>query len=341
MAGNTYGLDLGTYEIKVYDKKKDQIWKEKSVIAIKNRKQVLATGDEAYAMFEKAPGCIEVAFPMQNGVIARFHDMQNLLVDLLKKGRQFSGGDEYVIAVPTDVTEVEKRAFYDLVYHSSASAKSVMAIERGLADAIGLGLDVFQTSGLMIVNFGGSSIELSVLAYGGIVLNRRLKFGGAHLDQAILEKVRHNHDFLIGRLTAEKLRREFGVFSEDSTATMQIAGKNLLLGLPQRTDISVGLVRAVMKNPMDDCVEAIKAMIERTPPDIRRGILKNGIYLTGGLSNLKGLADYLRERIGLQVFTTAEPELCSISGLMQIIQNRADYKGLTYSMMGESYRWLK
>lgn len=342
MAGNIYGLDLGTYEIKVYDKKKDLIWKEKSVIAIKNKKQVLAVGDEAYAMYERAPGNIEVAFPMQNGVIARFHDMQDLLVKLLKREKQFSAGGEYVIAVPTDVTEVEKRAFYDLVYHSSASAKSVRVIERGLADAIGLGLDVFHTNGLMIVNLGGSSIELSVLAYGGIVLNRLLKFGGEQLDQAILERVRHNHDFLIGRITAEKLRREFGVFSDDTMSSFQVAGKNLLLGLPQRTDISVGLVRAVMKAPMDECVEAIKTLIERTPPDIRRGIMKNGIYLTGGLANLKGLAEYLREKLGMQiqVFTTDEPELCSISGLKQIIRNKADYKGLTYSMMDENYRWL-
>lgn len=204
MAGNIYGLDLGTYEIKVYDERKDEIWKEKSAIATKNQTEIFAVGDEAYAMYEKAPQNIEVLFPMQGGVIARFYDMQNLLENLLRK-RQFFGS-EYVIAIPTDITEVEKRAFYDLVYHSSARAKSVSVVERGIADAIGCKIDVYQTGGVMILNMGGGTMELSVLAYGGIVMNRLLKFGGEQFDQEIINLVRRNRDFLIGRKTAEQLR---------------------------------------------------------------------------------------------------------------------------------------
>ena len=119
MARNTYGLDLGSYEIKVYDKKKDTIWKEKNVIAIKDQKEIFAVGDTAYAMYGKAPANIEVVFPMKEGVISRFNNMQFLLQNLLKAGRQFARGSEYVIAVPTDVTEVEKKAFFDLVDRKS------------------------------------------------------------------------------------------------------------------------------------------------------------------------------------------------------------------------------
>ena len=127
MARNVYGLDLGTYDIKIFDKKKDRIWHAKNVIAMKDKKYIFSVGNEAYKMYEKAPGNIQIIFPMKNGVIARFDDMQYLLGDLLKEERPFIRGAEYVIAVPTDVTEVEKKAFYDLVLHSEAKAKSVRA----------------------------------------------------------------------------------------------------------------------------------------------------------------------------------------------------------------------
>ena len=339
MAGNIYGLDLGTYEIKVYDEKKDEIWKEKSAIATKNQTEIFAVGDEAYAMYEKAPQNIDVIFPMQGGVIARFCDMQNLLENLLKK-RQFFGS-EYVIAIPTDITEVEKRAFYDLVYHSSARAKSVSVVERGIADAIGCKIDAYQTGGVMILNMGGGTMELSVLAYGGIVMNRLLKFGGGQFDQEIINLVRRNRDFLIGRKTAEQLRRTFGIFSEDTESKMQIAGRNLILGLPQRTDISIGLVRAALKEQMDDCVDAIQTMIQRIPPDVLRELKKNGIYLTGGMANLRGIAEYLEESVGVRVFTVDYPELCSMNGLREIIQDKKRYGRLTYSMLDKGYRWLE
>ena len=339
MAGNIYGLDLGTYEIKVYDERKDELWKEKSAIATKNQTEIFAVGDEAYAMYEKAPQNIEVLFPMQGGVIARFYDMQNLLENLLRK-RQFFGS-EYVIAIPTDITEVEKRAFYDLVYHSSARAKSVSVVERGIADAIGCKIDVYQTGGVMILNMGGGTMELSVLAYGGIVMNRLLKFGGEQFDQEIINLVRRNRDFLIGRKTAEQLRRTFGIFSEDTKSKMQIAGRNLILGLPQRTDISIGLVRAALKEQMDDCVDAIQTMIQRIPPDVLRELKKNGIYLTGGMANLRGIAEYLEESVGVRVSTVDYPELCSMNGLREIIQDKKRYGRLTYSMLDKGYRWLE
>ena len=339
MAGNIYGLDLGTYEIKVYDERKDEIWKEKSAIATKNQTEIFAVGDEAYAMYEKAPQNIEVLFPMQGGVIARFYDMQNLLENLLRK-RQFFGS-EYVIAIPTDITEVEKRAFYELVYHSSARAKSVSVVERGIADAIGCKIDVYQTGGVMILNMGGGTMELSVLAYGGIVMNRLLKFGGEQFDQEIINLVRRNRDFLIGRKTAEQLRRTFGIFSEDTKSKMQIAGRNLILGLPQRKDISIGLVRDALKEQMDDCVDAIQTMIQRIPPDVLRELKKNGIYLTGGMANLRGIAEYLEESVGVRVSTVDYPELCSMNGLREIIQDKKRYGRLTYSMLDKGYRWLE
>ena len=341
MSRNVYGLDLGTYEINVFDKKKDRIWREKNVIAMKDKKYIFSVGDSAYEMYEKAPDNIQVVFPMKGGVIAHFDDMQYLLGNLLKTDRQFMRGSEYVIAVPTDVTEVEKKAFYDLVMHSEAKAKSVRIVERGLADAIGFGIDVMQEQGVFIANFGGGTTELSVLSFGGIVLNRLIKSGGEQFDTAIAGLVRHNRDFLIGRLTAERLRREFGVFEQDTSSALSVCGRDLISGVPAQTEIPISLVRAAMKEPLEESVRAIRAMIDRTPPDVRRGFEKSGICLTGGLANLRGLTTYLEESIGLPVRTVSDPELSPVKGLQKLILNKTYYKKLTYSMLDEDYRWLR
>ncbi|MGO5052329.1 rod shape-determining protein [Lachnospiraceae bacterium LCP25S3_G4] len=340
MARNVYGLDLGTYEIKVYDKKKNEIWKEKDVIAIADEKHIFSVGDEAYEMYEKAPENIQVVFPMKEGVISRFNDMQYLLQNLLKKERRFARGSEYLIAVPTDVTEVEKRAFYDLVEHSTAKAKSVTIVERGIAVALGLGLDVEKEKGIFIVDFGGETTELSVISSGGMVLNRLVKKGGVQFDCAVQNLVRHNHEFLVGRLTAEVLRKEFGVFDQSNDAALIVAGRNLITGVPQQKEISISLVRAAIKEPLEEIVRAIKSLLDRTPPDVLRVIESKGIYITGGLANLKGLSTYLEGMIGLKVKVPKEPDICVVYGLKKIILNK-ELKRLTYTMLDEDYRWMR
>ena len=341
MARNVYGLELGTYEIKVFDKRKNEIWCEKNVIAMKDRKYIFSLGDQAYEMYEKSPDNIQVVFPMKNGVIAHFDDMQYLLGNLLKTGRQFVRGSEYVIAVPTDVTEVEKKAFFDLVFHSEARAKSVRIVERGLADALGCGIDIMEEKGAFIANFGGGTTELSVLSSGGIVLNRLVKIGGDSFDDAIVSLVRHNLEFLIGRMTAERLRKEFGVFDQKTDTAITVSGRDLITGVPGQTEIPISLVRAAMKDPIEECVHAIRTMIERTPPDVRRAIEAKGIYLTGGLSNMKGLSTYLQESIGLSVISSPQAELCAVRGLQKIISDKAYYRRLLYSMLDDNYRWLR
>ena len=341
MSGNVYGLDLGTYEIKVFDKKKGSLWRAKNVIAMKDKKYIFAVGDEAYEMYEKSPPDIQVVFPMKNGVIAHFDDMQYLLGTLLGADRRFTWGAEYVVAVPTDVTEVEKKAFYDLVFHSEARAKNVRVVDRGLADAVGSGIDVIGEKGIFVANFGGGTTELSVLSSGGMVLNRLLKIGGEEMDAAISGLVRHNKDFMIGRLTAERLRREFGIFEQSTDSVIQVSGRDLITGVPSQTEVSISLVRAAMKEPLEECVRAVRSMLDRTPPDVRRAIQKSGICLTGGMANLRGLSTYLQESTGLVVTTAKEPELCAARGLQKIISDREYYRRLTYYMMDEDYRWLR
>ena len=340
MARNVYGLDLGTHEIKVYDKKQNSIWKEKNVVAILDNKKIIAVGDEAYEMFERAPGNIQVVFPMKEGVISRFNDMQHLLENILKKEHKFARGSEYVVAVPTDVTEVEKRAFYDLVIHSTAKARSVKIVEKALAQTVGLGLDVMNTKGIMIVDLGAEITEISVVATGGMVLNKILKTGGVTFDNAICNLVRRNYDFLIGHTTAEMLRRRFGVFGGDSTATMKVAGRNLILGVPDQMEIPISVVRAAMRDPLSDCIANIHSLLERTPPEVLRSIQQNGIYLVGGLAYLPGLTRYVEEATGYTVHTTKKPDLCAVEGLSRIITSK-ELKSLTYSMLDNRYGWMR
>lgn len=340
MARNIYGLDLGSYEIKVYDKKSDTIWKEKNAIAISDDREIFAIGNQAYEMYEKTPPNIQVVFPMKDGVISKFNNMQYLLQNLLKKDRHSAGGSEYVIAVPTDVTEVEKKAFFDLVIHSTARAREVNIVERGLADAIGLNLDVQNSNGLFIANFGGDTTELSIVAGGGIVMNSLLKVGGTVFDQHVAQLVRYNHDFLIGRLTAEVLRKRFGVFSEDNNAFLTVAGRDLITGIPQRREISINLVRAAIKDPLEQCVQAVQSLMERTPPEIRKAIYRNGMFLTGGVANLPGLELYMEEMTGIRAHTAIDPDTCAVVGLKNIIES-TELKKFAYSMLEENYRWMR
>ncbi len=338
--GNIYGIDLGTYEIKVYDKNADSIWKEKNAIAIRNEKEVFSVGDNAYDMYEKAPFNVEVIFPMKEGVISHFYDMQYLLQNLLKKERQFARGSNYVIAVPTDVTEVEKKAFYDLVVHSTARAKEVRIVERGIADAVGLGLDIEKAQGLFIANFGAETTELSVLSLGGMVMNRILKIGGNTTDQMISNHVKFNDDFLIGRLTAETLRKHFGMLEEEKKDSLRISGRNLLTGIPEQRAIDKKLVQKPVQDYLDMCIREMKAMIEHTPPEVLLSIKREGIYLTGGMAGLKGIASYIESVIDVKVHVAADPDICVVKGLKKIIQSK-ELKKYTYSMLDDNYRWIK
>lgn len=341
MIRNVYALDLGTYEIKIYDKKENKFGQEKNVIAIKDKKNIFAVSDPAYEMFEKSPDDIQVIFPMQNGVIAHFNNMQLLLGHLIKNKNHSILGSEYLVAVPTDVTEVEKRAFFDLVSHSEARAKSVRIVERGIADGLGIGLDIFNEKGIFIVNLGAGITELSILSSGGLVLNRLLKIGGNSLDSAIVAAVRHNRDFLIGNLTAEYLRKQFGLIGKPIQNEITVSGRSLLTGVPSQISIPASIVRTAMKAPIDECINGICSLLDRTPPDVRRCIDSSGIWLTGGLSHLTGLSTYIQENVGLPVHCTETPELCVIQGLKKILSDKQYYKQLTYSMLDEDYRWLR
>ena len=156
----------------------------------------------------------------------------------------------------------------------------------------------------------------------------------------LVDLFQHLHDFLIGRVTAEVLRKRFGVFGENNTASMKVAGRDLITGVPQQREIAISLVRAAVKEPLEECVRGIESLLDRTPPEVRKAIYKNGIFLTGGLANLPGLEVYMEEMTGIRMQTAIGPDICAVTGLKQIIQSK-ELKKLAYSMLEENYRWMR
>ena len=213
-------------------------------------------------------------------------------------------------------------------------------MERAIADAVGLNLDVQNTKGLFIANFGGETTELSVLAGGGMVLNRLLKTGGRTFDEAVINLIRHSHDFLIGRHTAENLRKSFGIFTSEVDEVIPAAGRDLITRVPMQKPISINLVRTAMKDPLLECIRAIQSLLDRTPPEVRKAIADNGIFLTGGVAHTAGLETYIEEMIGIRCRTALEPDICSVTGLKKIIES-PELRKLAYSMIEENYRWMR
>ena len=179
MANNAYGIDLGTNNIKIYSRNDDNIVVEKNMIAIENKNTLFAYGDSAFEMYEKAPANIHISYPLSNGVIADIKNMETLIryfIGDIQKGKSLPA--DYFIAVPTDVTEVEKRAFYDLVRDANMKARRIMVVEKAVADGLGMGIDVKNSQGVIVVNVGFETTEISILSLGGIVLSRLIKVGG-------------------------------------------------------------------------------------------------------------------------------------------------------------------
>ncbi len=341
MFQNTYGLDLGTYEIKIYDDNTKKVTKVKDALAIQGKNEVVAYGDEAYEMFERTPADIEIVFPMKESVISKYNDMQFLLSSVIKQKKSFLQSYKYMIAIPSDVTEVEKRAFYELMMYSSARARKVTVVERGVADALGMGLNIGKSVGIFVANLGAETAELSVLSYGGIVLNKLIKRGGYHFDYAIQAAIKNNYDFLIGRTTAEKLRREFGVFNYEEKGEIPVSGRNLMLGVPQIKEIPYSLVRAAIRESLSEWAKEIRSLLDRTPPDLLRIILEEGIYITGGMACMDGMDEYLSKTLEIPVNVADKPDQSTVLGLAKIMHQKKDLEKFTYSMSEGNYRWIK
>ena len=204
---NIYGVDLGTCNLKIFNKHTNKIIKEKNTISIINKNHLYAYGDNAYAMYEKAPENIQVSFPVVGGVIADYNNMQTMIQEILEKNSKgHVKGSDFIVAVPTDITEVEKKAFYDLFYKSKMKPRTVQLCDKPIADAVGLGLDVNEPTGVMIVDIGADTTEISVISLSGLVLSDLLHFGGNRLDESIISYIKKTYNLVIGQKTAKIVR---------------------------------------------------------------------------------------------------------------------------------------
>ena len=297
------GIDLGTSNTKVADKKGHIIINEPSVVAVDVKsKRVLATGNEAKNMIGRTPGSIVAVRPMRDGVIADFDMTADMLHDFMYRSstKNIFTKTRVVISVPSDVTEVERRAVEDAV--RSAGAQEVELIESSMAAALGVGLPVYEATGSMIIDIGGGTCDVAVLSLGGIDCCNSIKVGGEAMDEAIVSYMRKNHNLLIGERTAEDIKLKLGSAAEyDGEAAMKVRGRNLADGLPGSVEITSADVRYVLQEPVSQIIAVIKETLEVTLPELASDIIDRGIYLTGGASQLRGLPKLIEEEIGIPV----------------------------------------
>ena len=335
MANNAFGIDLGTNNIKVYSRGDDSIMVEKNMIAIENKKVLLAYGNSAFEMYEKAPGNIHISYPLTNGVIADIKNMETLVryfVTDLQKGNCRPA--DFYIAVPTDVTDVEKRAFYDLIKYANVKAKKIMVVEKAVADGLGLDIDVKNSQGVLVVNVGFETTEISILSLGGIVLSRLIKTGGLKFDEAIRAAVRKEFSLVIGGRTSEAVKISLKDLEQEGKGAI-VYGRDIVTGLPIEREIPTKLVVECLEEHFASIIDNVKVILERTPPELAADIYRHGIYLTGGASQISHLAERLAAGTGLRVNVSENPVTSVVLGLAKIIKDD-NYKSVAYAIEGMS-----
>lgn len=310
------GIDLGTSNTLVADKKGHIIIKEPSVVAVDVKsKRVLATGNEAKKMIGRTPGSIVAVRPIRDGVIADFDMTADMLHDFMYRSsnRSMFTKTRVVICVPSAVTEVERRAVEDAA--RAAGAQEVELIEEPMAAALGAGLPVYEATGSMIVDIGGGTCDVAVMSLGGIASCNSIKVGGDALDEAIVTYMRKKHNLLIGETTAEDIKIKIGSASEyDGEAAMEVRGRNLTDGLPGSVEVTSADIRYVLQEPVGIIVNTVKETLEVTLPELAADIIERGVYLTGGTSRLRGLKDLIEKEIKIPVIVPEEPTECVVRG---------------------------
>ena len=329
---NGYGIDMGTGNLKIFNQSTGKITNEKNTIAIVGKDQMYAYGDEAYSMFEKAPESIHVSFPIVNGVIADFDNMQTMLLEILEnKTKAKLKGADIVIAVPTDITEVEKKAFYDMFAKTKIKAHSIMLCEKPLADALGMDLDVTQPTGVMVVDIGADTTEISVISLGGLVLSELLPFGGNRLDESIVTHLKRQFNLVIGRKTAKSLKEEIGSAMNLCTESMKIVGRDVVSGLPIEMEIDAKTIYEGIKDDLANIATSVKMMLEKVPPELAKDIVHSGIYLSGGSSRIKDLAEFFEQGTNIRLNVAEQGDVTVAIGLNKIL-SESKYSHFGYSM---------
>ena len=333
MAANAYGIDLGTNHIKIFNNNDSTITIQKNMIAIRDETEFFAYGDSAYEMYEKAPSNIQISYPLSCGVISDLRNVELLvkyLITDIQSGTLKSA--DFLIAVPYDITDVEKRAFYDLLKEAGIKAHRIYVTQMAIADGLGMGIDVKNAVGVLVVNVGFETTEISVLSLGGIVLSKLIKVGGLKFDDAIRAAVRNEFGLMIGGKTAEEIKKRLKDLEKEGKGAL-VYGRDIVTGLPVQREIPTKLIIDSLEGDYKVIIDNIKFILERTPPELSADIFRNGIYLTGGASQVSHLVERIADGTGLKVNITDEPITSTAYGLGRIIQD-PDYAVLAQSAEG-------
>ncbi len=316
-------IDLGTANTLVLAKNKGVVVYEPSIVALnKLTGKVEAVGKEAKEMLGRTPGNIVAIRPMKDGVIADFESTERMLDYFIKKAhnRNMWVRPRIVIGVPSEITQVEKRAVRDAAYR--ARATEVYLVEEAMAAAIGAGLPITEPSGNMIVDIGGGTTDVAVISLAGIVYSRSVRVAGNEMDEAIIQYIKKKYNLLIGERTAEQVKMELGsAFPLEEELSMEIKGRNLMEGVPKTIVISDGEIREALGDTVATIVNTVHEALEKTPPELSADILDRGIVLTGGGALLKKLDVRLREETGLPVTIAEQPLYSVVLGAGKLLDN--------------------
>ncbi|MCH7773064.1 MAG: rod shape-determining protein [Bacteroidetes bacterium] len=320
-------IDLGTANTLIYIKGKGIVLNEPSIVAFdKNSKRIIALGNKAKEMLGREHKEIRVTRPMRDGVIADFEIAEGMIRAFIKRVRAgVLSSRRVVMAVPSGVTEVEKRAVRDSAEH--AGAKEVHLIAEPMAAAIGIGIDVDAAVGNMIIDIGGGTTEIAVIALSGIVNEESIRIAGDEMNYAIMQFFKRNHNILIGERTAEAIKCEVGsAVPLKEEITIQVKGRDLVGGIPKTTEVSSVEIREALNESVVQIIEAIRQTLERTPPELSADILDRGVMLTGGGALLKGLDERIKMETNLPVHVAEDPLTAVVLGTGKVIDNLSDYQ---------------
>jgi rod shape-determining protein MreB len=301
-------IDLGTANTLVYVKGRGIVLSEPSVVAVhRGTSRVLAVGSEAKRMIGRTPGNISAIRPMKDGVIADFEVTEAMLRYFIKKAQPRKLNKPLVVvAIPSGITEVEKRAVRDSALR--AGAREVYLVEEPKAAAIGVGLPIHEPGGNMIIDIGGGTTEMAVISLDGIVISRSIRIAGDEMDQAVIEHLRKAYNLMIGERTAEEIKIRIGsAYPLDEELTMEVRGRDLVTGLPKTVTITSEEVREALSEPIRAIVEAARLTLEKTPPELSADLVDRGIVLAGGGSLLRGVDRLVAEETGLPVHVAENP----------------------------------
>jgi len=307
---NDLAIDLGTANTLVNVKGQGIVLREPSVVAINSdTKEVQAVGEEAKQMLGRAPKSISAIRPMKDGVIAHFEVTEKMISNFIRKvhnNRKTLVRPRVVIAVPSGITQVEKRAVRDSA--ESAGAREVFLIEEPMAAAIGVGLPVQEPTGNMIIDIGGGTTEVAIISMSGIVFSRSVRIAGDEMDEAIVNYIKKKYNLLIGERTAEEVKIHIGsAYPLNEPMTMEVKGRDLIAGIPKTLTVSDKEIRKALTETFGAIVEAVKIALERTPPELAADIVDKGVVIAGGGSLIKGLDILLKEATGLPITLAMDP----------------------------------